>query len=288
MKHKIIYISILTLFLLNGCDFIHNYQLGNAVAKVGNEAIYDQDIQKLTKGILTQEDSIRIVNNYIEQWAIEHLEYERAIKQLGTDEDIEQMVAQYRRKLYTEAYERELIAQKMSHALSEDSIQMFYENQAQHFILHETLLKGLLLIIPIDAPDQAGLHKNLSQIDDESLEYIEKYAYQYSIGYELFTEQWQIEQNILLVMPIDQQTLTETIRHKDIVELSDSTQTYILRITEKHFAGEQMPLDYAKPKIEELLLAKRKQQFIQRHRQELLQQSRRLGKLTTKQTKQDE
>lgn len=286
MNNKL-YIIVLTSLLLTSCEFIRQRQLGDAVVKIGNEALYEQDIQRIIYGATDSIDSARLVNQYLQQWGTEVIEYNKARKQLGQQPEIEQLVEQYKRQLYIQEYERELIANRMPKYIDSTAINDFYQTQIEHFTLRETLLKGLLLIVPIDAPDMITLKKNLNTINDEALEKIEKYAYQYATGYELFIDNWQTEQNILLLLPTTQQNLTQQL-HKDLIEISDSTQTYLLRITDKRIAGETMPIEYAQPKIEEMILSRRQQSFIKDYKKEIYNQSQRNGTIKIKKKKNNE
>ena len=43
-------------------------------------------------------------------------------------------------------------------------IQQFYEQHKEHFILSESIMKGLLLIVPIDAPNLNSLRKDVKEL----------------------------------------------------------------------------------------------------------------------------
>ena len=103
----------------------------------------------------------------------------------------------------------------------------------------------------------------------EALDNIEKYAYQYSSGYELFTDEWKTASELQLLMPFERNELDGMLRRNSQIELSDSINTYLLQVTEKYLSGERTPMDYARPQLEEYILSTRQAQFLQEERERL-------------------
>ena len=274
------YIILLSVLMMTSCDVINRYRMGDAVVKIGKEALYESDIERVCAG-LTGEDSARVADEYIKKWATEVLKYDKALT-LVKDKQIDSMVKEYERSLYISNYEEELVSERMPKQVSEDSIKVFYEKFPERFILKDNLLKGLLLVVHKDAPDQQNLKKWLGNLSDENMENIEKYAYQYASGYELFTEQWQRQSSVLLRLPIAQGNFSEMLRHNNLIEMQDSLSTYLLQVTEKKFAGESMPLEYAAPDIENIILSRRQVEYIRREKDRIYQKALQQNKISFK------
>lgn len=272
-------------FAFTSCEKINRYQTGDAVVTIGKQSLYEADIMNLGLG-LNSEDSTRIIDGYIHQWTIGVLEYEKAKKEVSESKKIEARVEEYRRSLYLHEYEEQLVRERMPKHVDADSIRSFYERFPERFILKDNLLRGLLLVIHQDAPNQQNLKKWLSNLNDENMENIEKYAYQYASGYELFTDRWQHQSSILLRLPIQQGNFSDLLRHNSLIEMQDSISTYLLQITDKKFVGEQMPLEYATPDIERTILSIRQVQFIERERERIYQRAKEQGKIIYKQNEQ--
>ena len=171
----------------------------------------------------------------------------------------------------------------MPKQVNEDSVKAFYERFPERFVLRESLLKGLLLVIHKDAPDQAKLKKWLSSLTDENMENIEKYSYQYASGYELFVDQWKPQSAILLRLPIAQGNLNDLLKYSSLIEMQDSVSTYLLQITEKKLVGERMPIEYATPDIERILLDIRQVEWLDRQRESIYRKANEQGHITRKQ-----
>ena len=125
---------------------------------------------------------------------------------------------------------------------------------------------------------QPELKKRLTDLtDEENLEYIEKYAYQYASGYELFTEQWRTGNQILIRMPTNnwQKTLAAGKQYAE----QDSTSLYLLQVTDCRSAGEPMPVDYAREAIDKIILSQRRVAFLQQQRKQLYDEAVIFGKV---------
>ena len=115
--------------------------------------------------------------------------------------------------------------------------------------------------------------------DDENLEQIEKYAYNNATGYELFLEEWKNSRQILLRMPISDANLQKQLNQKRQLVVEDSINTYLLQVTDVHMKGAEMPLDYARGEIEQLLLNERRVEFLEQEREKLYEKAIQQGKL---------
>ena len=145
------------------------------------------------------------------RWAINLIEYDIAKDQ--TNKAIEQLVDDYRRSLYLHEYEKNLIARRMPRAVEDTLIQSFYEQHKEHLILPETIIQGLLLVVPVGAPNMTDLRKKIQQPDSEEImEWIEKFAYQYAVGYELFLEEWKSSNELFMHMPFERDYLNKQLK----------------------------------------------------------------------------
>lgn len=284
MKRSMILFTLAGCFLLCGCQAWQRKQQVGAVAEVHGHYVYRSTLDSLTLG-LSSEDSLRVAQQYISQWAKDILMYEGAMSNVH-NADIERLVADYRRTLYVHSYEEYLVDKRMPKDINDSTIEHYYNLLSDRFKLNESILKGLLVIVPIDAPKIKNLRKWLTEVPsvlpagegeegapNEVMDNIEKYIYQNASGYELFTDKWRTTSDIMAQMPIERAELENQLKTKNQIELSDSLKTYILQITEKHKRGEAMPIDYARPEIEKIVLTTRQVEFLQAERERIYQEA---------------
>ena len=284
-QHILSLLLVLTLCLSSCVDWTAWRKQG-VVAECEGEMLTERDIDDLTRGMVA-EDSARLVEQYIRQWCVD-LQIEKQVKgENGKIKGIERMVADYRRSLYEHEWERAMVAREMSQIVEDSVVVAYYETHKSRFILRETILRGVLLVVPNGAPNleklkgklKGGNGKGQTEIDEEVLEVLEKYAYQYASGYELFLDEWKTASQVLLRMPFEEDNLHNLLKKQHQVSMKDSLNTYVLQVSEMYVRGEQMPLDYARAEIEKIILSQRQVGFIQQKREELYNKALEQGKL---------
>lgn len=262
---------------LTGCDRIRQRQQAGAAVELNGQVLYKEDLRQLTVG-LDSVDSARVAEQFIRQWAVNILQYEKATGNRSAE--IEAKVEDYRRSLYLYEYEQHLVARHMPKEVADSVVEQFYEQHKEQFRLNETILRGILIVFPNRSPKQDKLRQWLQHPDEENLEHIEKFAYQYATGYELFVNEWKTANQILLRLPIETDILQQKLNRQPLIEVSDSVSTYFLQVTDKRLAGDYMPVDYAKTEIERIVLAQRQVEFLQKERLKLYQDAIRHRKMT--------
>ena len=249
--------------LLGSCTALEKQQKVGAAVEVNGQYLYRSTLDSLTVG-LSSEDSLRMVQQYISQWTKDVLEYDKA--KARTKSDLEKLVEEYRRALYVQAYEQQLIERHMPKAVPDSVVMQVYEQMPNRFLLDESIVKGILVVVPKDARDIAKLRGWMAK---EKLDEIEKYAYQNASGYELFADKWLTTTDLLAHIPAERAEMENQLKAKNQIEVTDSLKTYVLQVTEKHLRGEQMPMEYARPEIEKIVLYERQVDFLNKEREKL-------------------
>ena len=261
--------------LMSGCQVMEKKQQAGAVVELNGHYVYRSTLDSLTLG-LQSEDSMRVAQQYIRQWAQDILLFGNATAR--TNEEIENMVADYRRTLYAQAYEDRLVERRMPKAIPDSAVQAIYAQMPDRFVLDESIVKGMLLVVPNDAPNLSKVKQWLLKVGTERrektgkanvLDDIEKYVYQNASGYELFTDHWTRVTELTRQMPMERAELETKLKYGNRIEVADSTQTFILQVTEKHMKGEAMPIEYARPQIEKIVLNARRVEFLRDERKRL-------------------
>ena len=270
-------VVILCVALFCGCAKFEQKRLSGVAVEYNGATVTYADLDALTHG-LSSEDSARVADSYIQQWATSLIVYDRS-KEIKSRE-IDEMVENYRRSLCQHEWERKQIAQKMPMLIEDSLVLEFYEQNKQHFILDRAILRGLLLIMPVGAPNIEKL-KDMVEVphEEENIEWVEKYAYQYAVGYELFLDDWKTVEQIAVYMPYSQDELSKQIKQKKQILAQDSLNVYLLQVTDFCGKGEYKPLEYVQDEIKELILSQRQVEFIRLLREDLYEKAVQQGKL---------
>jgi hypothetical protein len=283
MRKRGIFYAVLACVLLSGCQALEKKQQAGAVVELDGQYLYRSTLDSLTLG-LAPEDSLRVAQQYIRQWAQDLLVYKEVRSQFSSaNADLERMIEDYRRTLYAQAYEERLVNRRMPKGIPDSVVTAVYEQMPNRFVLDESIMQGLLVVVPADAPKVPKLRQWLKDVKGataEALDKIEKYAYQNASEYVLFTDQWLTATEMTGKMPIDRAELEAKLKTANQIEIADSAQLYILQLTDKHMRGEAMPLDYARPEIEKMVLNARRVEFLRKERERLYNEAIQENKLT--------
>ena len=255
--------AVLACFLLCGCQAFEKKQQSGAAVELNGHYLYRSTLDSLTLG-MNSEDSLRAAQQFICQWAQDILLYDEATSH--ANQQIETMVEDYRRTLYAQAYEERLVDRRMSKTIMDSTVNAFYQQMPERFKLDESIMKGMLVVVPSDAPNIPKLRQWMAA---QSLDKIEKYVYQNASGYELFVEQWKTTTDIIRLLPVERAELEVKLKSSNHIEVTDSTKMYLLQITDKYMRGDAMPIEYARPEIEKIILNARQVEFMRKERERL-------------------
>ncbi len=262
-KRQIITWAVVAGFLLCGCTAFKKQNQAGAAVELKGRYLYRSTLDSLTLG-LSPEDSTRVVRQYTSQWAKDILMEDKASSHRNTE--IEKMVENYRQALYVHAYEEYLVDRRMPKGVADSTVEQIYSRMPDRFVLDESIVKGILVVVPNDAQK---IDKLRGWLGKQEMDAIEKYAYQNANGYELFDEQWKTTTELMSRIPLDRVEMENRLRTKNRIEVSDTLKTYLLQVTDKHLRGERMPMDYARPEIEKIVLNQRRVEFLLKERERL-------------------
>ena len=262
--------------MLCSCSlFTRKHHAGVAVEVDGQYLEYSE-LDALTLG-LSGEDSALVADGYIKQWATEVLLYDKARDKVG-DKHIEALVEDYRRSLYAHEYADRLL-QRMPQNITTAEIDSFYMKHQSQFVLKDALVKGLLLIVPNGTPDLEKVKKAMRTTTEKDLEEVEKYAYRYATGYELFTDEWVTLSQLAIWLPMKKADLQKQLKPNMMLQMADSVSTYVLQVNDVRAAGTIMPKEYARSEIKPVLLRERATEYLQKERERIYDDGVRFKKI---------
>ena len=279
MKKGIIFLLPLAGILLSACAAYEKKAQSGAAVEVNGSYLYRSTLDSLTLG-MNAEDSLRTVQQYVSQWAKDELEFRESRKTASLNAErqnqIERMADEYRRTLYVQAYEEQLVERRMPKSVPDSVIAQVYDRMPERFTLDESIVKGMLVVVPKEAKDIAKLRGWMAKgMMDET----EKYAYKSASGYELFTDRWMTTTRLMGQIPLARAELEAALKNRDQIEVSDSVKVYILQVTEKQLVGERMPMDFARGEIEKIVLNARQVEFLNKERERLYNEAIQNGKI---------
>jgi hypothetical protein len=268
--------SLTILALVLSCEGLFKNEPENTpLARVGNEYLYEQDIASFLGSALNDQDSASIVANYINNWAVKQLLFSKAQINL-TEEQIanfERLVANYRIDLFTRAYKEALVLRGEDTTITKAELQQFYDEEKENFILNEKLVQLRFIELPKQFLNKEEVIERLKRFDQEDVIFLDSIGVQFkklNFNDSLWIPLVRVLQEI---PPLAKEDEDRTIKKSQFFELEDSLGVYLGKIGDVRNINEIAPLSYIEPTIRQVLLNRRKLDFMRRLETEILDEA---------------
>ncbi|MCB0374285.1 MAG: peptidyl-prolyl cis-trans isomerase [Sinomicrobium sp.] len=246
------------------CDFFYKKEEKKAVARVGNNFLYQEDIKALFSGNITEQDSINLVRSYINDWATKQLLTDKAIINLNEEKlgELEKLVRDYRTDLYINAYREALVSRTMDTTVREDEIAAFYNENSENFRLNEELLKIRYIHLNKDNSNMKTITERFKRFNKGDKNILDSLAIQFK-HYFLNDSVWiKITQIAEKVPVISLDTKDQYLKKSQFFEIQDSLEVYLMYVKDVAKTYDIAPLPYIRPTIKQIILNRRKLEFI--------------------------
>ncbi len=277
------YIPIITLlFLLCSCKYLDMVSKDEMVAKVGNEVLYKSEIQNLIPPGTTPEDSLSMIKQYVNSWALKNLLVQKAEIELSKeDKDVQQELDDYRSALLVFRYEKQFVEQRLDTIIGEEECREYYNNYSANFTQNSSVVKARVIKISKTSPNLEIIKKLYKAQSIEEVEELERICYNSADRYNNFNNGWTEISNVAREIPLDVQSCEKEAWSKSCIETNDSLYNYYVYFIDKVASGQVAPFDYYYPRIREIILSKRKQQLIADLEKNLLKEALESNSLKT-------
>jgi len=277
---KFLILLICAIFVFS-CSNKKNENSADFVVRVGDKVLTTNDLQNIFATAATTKDSALFVQNYLKKWAADELLYAKAKRSFRDDQEIENLVNEYRKSLIINKFKQKLLDDNKIKPTAEE-IAKYYEQHKSELKLDEPILKGALLQVPKNSPKIDQLRTAMKKIDHASIEKIEKYSLQHAVNYDFFTDKWLTLNDIAQRAPIPQGSKDAFVSAKNFYEIQDSTSIYFLSIKEFRPSGAETPLEKVDELITNILTLQKSLQFVKDYQQKLYDNAVKKGEVVIK------
>lgn len=269
-------LMLLCSILLTACGrFIKDEADNPAVARVGNVFLYAEDINKLLPEDTSPQDSAALVTNYINNWAIKQLLLTKAKINLPEEQlqEFEQLVTDYRMDLYTRAYREALVIQAEDTTVTEAQLQGIYERERENFKLKEKLVQLRFVELPVQFLNKDEVIERLQRFDEDDLYYLDSIGVQFrklNFNDSLWVPLGRIMEEI---PPLTYDNEGQYLKKSQFFELEDSMGVYLGIVRDVMDPNEIAPLPFVEPTIKQILLNRRKLEYLRTLETELIDEA---------------
>ena len=264
MIRNFFYIILLSTILVS-CDYFKKETEKNAIARVNDKYLYEEDIKQLVNENTSPEDSTLIVNSYINRWATQQLLIGQANINL-TPEDLERydkLVNEYKTDLLTEAYKNVIVDKQLDSVITDQEYKSYYEENKENFKQKDMLVKMRYVQIPLEYDGLPALKEKLNRYNEKDRTALHSHNYQFITSN--FNDSVWIRKDVLLkVLPVIKESSDQVLKKSNFSQLQDSLGVYLVKIENVLNPNDTAPFSYVKPTLKQIILNKRKLELIKK------------------------
>ncbi|WP_445955164.1 peptidyl-prolyl cis-trans isomerase [Yeosuana sp.] len=257
--------TYILLFLLSSCTFFFKETNdGIPVARVNDTYLYYDDIKGLVSEGTSKEDSILLVQNFINSWATQQLFVAGAKINLNESkqEAFNKLVTQYKNDLYSKAYVEALVKRSIDTLVSNEEAKAYYDSNQEVFKLNEELIKFRYIHVDENIIDFKNIEQKFKRFNNQDKKDLDSMAIQfksYSLNDSIWIKVSQVINKISIMTP---ENKNELLKKSNFVQLKDSLGLYLMQINNVLLRNDTAPLEYVKPTIDQIVINKRKLELI--------------------------
>ena len=262
IKTQLKYYLILFAAFVQSCNFFSSAD-DVVVAEVGAKKLYNSDITGIVPTGISSEDSILLINDYIRKWVRNELMVQKAEENLTIDQkNLAKELEEYRNSLIIFRYKNELMSQRMDTFITDNMIEKYYFDNESDFKLSKNIVKAIFLKIPAEFANSRQLKTMCNDTSDEGLAAIRDYCLQYAKAFDIFIEQWVDFDVVIRNIPIEIENHEQFLTRNNIIEHNDNEHYYLVSIHDYKLKNEIAPLGYIRGNIKDLIINRRKIEFL--------------------------
>ena len=272
-----IYIGIAAwVFFLFSCNsFLKNDANEEPLARVGDTYLYWDEVVAVLGENITKQDSASMVTNYINNWATKQILLEKAKINLPDEKiaEFEQLVSNYRTDLYTRAYKEALVNQVKDTVISREELIRFYEEEKENFKLKEKIVKLRFIELPLQFLNTKEVTESLKRFNQEDIRYLDSIGVQFkklNFNDSLWVPASRVIEEI---SPLNIDNEDRYLKKSQFFELQDAMGVYLTKINDVLGVNEIAPLSYIEPTIGQVLLNRRKLDYIRKLETEIIDEA---------------
>ncbi len=265
---NIVFNILLSIFLLS-CNSV---EIENEIkiASVGNEILYQTELEYSFPSGLNEEDSISFLNQFVQNWIINQLLLQKAEELLPEKtKNVDAKLEQYRISLLSYEFEELYIKQRLDTTVSNDEILSYYEQHKDDFILKDYLVKCLILKCMNNLPDLEQVKKSYLLRKEEDEDQIRTFAQSYNAELYLNNEEWIYFEDLIAKVPIEDYNKRRLITRKKKFFFEDNNIINFVNIYDYKLKDAVSPLSFEKERIKSIILNIRMNELRKQLRQNL-------------------
>jgi hypothetical protein len=260
-----ILIILLFVSVLSGCKQYNNTVKRIPVAEVGKVTLFYDELPNLIQRGINDSDSAALVQNYINKWAKRELLLQKAEENLSLEQknEISEQLTETRANLVIYQYQRQMLLERMDTLITDAELEEYYADNENSFLLHSNIVKALFIKLPIETPYIDKIKILARSNDQNDLQELESYCYQFAEKFDDFDEKWVSMDRLSVELQEDIENEESFLRRNPFFETRDSSSVCLVSIRDYRLRSTIAPFEYVRDDIKRIIWNTRRFEFIQ-------------------------
>lgn len=268
------YVFLLLVLLVSSCQ-LKEVSSDKIVARVYNHYLYASEVNDHIRANLSSADSTSMAKNYINAWVKEQLLLEKAVFNLNPSQQasLENLIRQYRNDIFIKTYQEEWLKSRMDTLVTPQEIEAYYKENKQNFKLHQDLVRGRYVQLPLANFNKASVSRALKRFNESDRNYLDSISLQFNSAY-LNDSVWFRPQAFFnRIKRSSPKEYDRYLKSKRFFEIEDSIDLYLVFVEEVRRRNEIAPLSHINPTLKQILLNKRKLETMRQFDNNILEEA---------------
>ena len=271
MKSKNSLFLIIILLIFVNCEYFSTTPK-LAIARVQDKYLFFNEIKDKIPINLSKEDSIVLVRSKIINWAKKHILNEKALINLNIEEQnkLLNLVESYKSDLFSHSYQEKMVKSSMDTLISDYDVENYYNLNKSNFKLNQDLVKARFMKIKSNNYNIKDVRNRFKRFNQEDVVFLDSISLQFSSF--SFNDSVWINKDLFFSKLPDIKTYVKNniVKKALFYQLEDSLELYLIKINKSIFRNDVSPLDYIRPTLKQILLNKKKLEFVRNFEKDLI------------------
>lgn len=247
------------------------------LATVYSKSLYLSELEDILASEGSPEDSLLMLNAFVERWVRESLLMHEAEKNISKDLNIDQLVRNYRASLVRHNYENLLVELQLDSIVSPTQLKDYFEANKDQYTLESSIARCYFIKVPVIEEEIGDLKQWWRQSNDETnFRRILEFASSKAEVYMLEDSSWYKVDDLLAQFPKGKLTFND-IMNKKSANFREGEYQYLFKVFETIRRGQDAPPAYVRNEIVRILLHRRKVKLLEDKKEEIYDRETRLN-----------
>ena len=233
------------------------------LANAFGESLYAEDIRISPGDNRSKEDSILLVNAFINDWIKNRVIAHKAELNLNAEEkDVKKQMDEYRNALLIYRYKQKLVSERLDTTVKESQVKKYFEQNKKEFETNRNLVRLKFVKMKRRDPSLRIIKKLMFTDNKKNDAKLSALCEQHSLNYFLNDEAWLDFDEVKKELPIQSYSDEHFLQNNKFLEITEGEYIYVINIIDFKTRNKFAMLEPERDRIRKIILRERAQTLI--------------------------